>query len=135
MVLKSRRVLLMRFLSLNSALVRKKSNLKCLWNSLKVLWASIQNNQDQFLSPFPCYGQELKFWCVETGSKSSIFNKLKILIVGIDKKKTQCKIVGRLICQQLPISKPKELRNIMVKFRVQSDEGEAKSHQNKHKGF
>ena len=79
--------------------------------------------------------QELKFWCVETGSKSSIFNKLKILIVGIDKKKTQCKIVGRLICQQLPISKPKELRNIMVKFRVQSDEGEAKSHQNKHKGF
>ena len=45
------------------------------------------------------------------------------MIVGIDKKKNPMQDRGqqlyRLICQQSPISKPKELRNIIANGRVQ----------------
>ena len=45
------------------------------------------------------------------------------MIVGIDKKKNPMQACGqqlyRLICQQSPISKPKELRNIIDNGRVQ----------------
>ena len=45
------------------------------------------------------------------------------MIVGIDKKKNPMQDRGqqlyRLICQQSPISKPKELRNIIDNGRVQ----------------